>query len=137
MSVIGKTEGIDHGTLRGYRQHRYRKVDTTEECGCLKALRDENAKKTAARTTDSSPGRNARQQWNGGALRGTSRREANLPTGADCPTTHCGQDAAGHSPGPRGWVRVHVAGSAEPARDYCSGSCATYGIALAELRMAA
>jgi hypothetical protein len=32
MSVIGKHDDIDHGTLRGYRQHRYRKVTTCEEC---------------------------------------------------------------------------------------------------------
>lgn len=30
MSVHGQAEGIEHGTMRGYRQHRYR---TVEMCG--------------------------------------------------------------------------------------------------------
>ncbi|AEW92993.1 hypothetical protein SCATT_06220 [Streptantibioticus cattleyicolor NRRL 8057 = DSM 46488] len=30
--------------------------------------------------------------------------------------------------------RVHVDGSREPARTYCEGWCAAYGLALAELR---
>lgn len=32
MSVIGSAVGIDHGTMRGYRQHRYRKVDMCDAC---------------------------------------------------------------------------------------------------------
>ncbi|MGP3978950.1 hypothetical protein ACTWQF_34045 [Streptomyces sp. 8N114] len=135
MSVIGKEEGIEHGSMRGYRQHIYRKVPATEECGCLQALREENARKSAARQAGRAPKRAARQQWNGSRLRGASRPEADTAIRADCPTAGCGQEAVGRFPKQRAWVRIHVTGSAEPARDYCSGSCATYGIALAELRM--
>lgn len=34
-----------------------------------------------------------------------------------------------------GWVRAGVYGSTDPDRVWCSGLCATYGIALAELRV--
>ncbi|MFG3140793.1 hypothetical protein ACGFZA_31880 [Streptomyces sp. NPDC048211] len=34
-----------------------------------------------------------------------------------------------------GWVRAGVYGSPEPDRVWCSGLCATYGIALAEVRV--
>ncbi|CAM5293612.1 hypothetical protein GCM10010329_80650 [Streptomyces spiroverticillatus] len=76
----------------------------------------------------------AQQEWNGG-LRGVGRQAASLPVGRDCPTEDCGQDAAGTRPPRRGWVRVD--GSSVPPRDYCCGSCGTYGIAIAEVRMAA
>ncbi|MER0443226.1 hypothetical protein ABR738_01300 [Streptomyces sp. Edi4] len=142
MSVIGQEEGIEHGTVKGYRQHTYRKVSATEECGCLPALREYNANrpgkgtsgKTAAKKRPTAAA--AQQEWNGGQLRGAARPEANLPVGADCPVPDCGRDAAGLAPAERGWVRIQVNGSRDPARDYCSGSCATFGIALAELRMA-
>lgn len=138
MSVIGQEEGIEHGSMRGYRQHTYRKVPATQECGCLQALREDNAKKAAARQRPGkTPATAARQQWNGGTYTGTSRPEANWKVRADCPTEGCGQTADTPFPQHRGWVRVHVTGSTEPARDYCSGACGTYGIALAELRMTA
>ncbi|WP_329615043.1 hypothetical protein OG244_19580 [Streptomyces brevispora] len=35
-----------------------------------------------------------------------------------------------------GWVRTGVYGSTDPDRIWCSGLCATYGIALAEVRTA-
>jgi hypothetical protein len=35
---------------------------------------------------------------------------------------------------PHGWVRTGVYGSTDPDRIWCSGLCATYGIALAEVR---
>lgn len=34
-----------------------------------------------------------------------------------------------------GWVRAGVYGSTDPDRVWCSGLCATYGIALAEVRV--
>lgn len=34
-----------------------------------------------------------------------------------------------------GWVRAGVYGSTEPDRVWCSGLCAAYGVALAELRI--
>ncbi|MGW0653694.1 hypothetical protein ACWD4T_33740 [Streptomyces umbrinus] len=135
MSLIGQEEGIEHGTLRGHRQHTRRKVAATEACGCLQAKRaDENAK-SEARQAGLAP-RTGQHKWNGGKYAvGTSRPEANTAIRTPCPTEGCGQQASGRLPQQRGRVRVQVTGSAEPARDYCSGSCATYGIALAELRM--
>lgn len=49
MSVIGVEEGIVHGTLKGYKQHRYRKVESCE--ACLQAVREDNASRAAKRTT--------------------------------------------------------------------------------------
>ncbi|MCZ4098020.1 hypothetical protein [Streptomyces sp. H39-C1] len=136
MSVIGQEAGIAHGSLRGYRQHTYRKVAATEACGCLQAARDANAQSgKPARARSSS----AQRQWNGGLQgEGSSivrpgRRP--VPAGA-CPVNGCGGEAGNRASGQRrGWVRVQVTGSTEPTRYYCSGSCATVGIALAELRM--
>ncbi|GII84575.1 hypothetical protein Ssi03_25650 [Sphaerisporangium siamense] len=48
-TVIGKSEGIAHGTLKGYKQHRYRKVESCEPC--LKAVREDYARRKAVRTT--------------------------------------------------------------------------------------
>ncbi|MGR3939552.1 hypothetical protein [Streptomyces sp. BRA346] len=135
MSVIGQEEGIQHGSMRGFRQHNRRKVPVTEACGCLQAKRDEDAAKSAARQAGTAPRAAAQHRWNGSRHSGTSRPEANTAVRADCPTEGCGQEAADRFPKQRGWVRVHVSGSTDPARDFCSGSCATYGIALAELRM--
>lgn len=135
MSLIGQEEGIEHGTLRGHRQHTRRKVPATEACGCLQAKRDDEQAKSEARQAGLAP-RVGQHKWNGGKYApGTSRPEANTAVRAACPIEGCGQEATGRFPKQRSWVRVHVAGSTEPARDYCSGSCATYGIALAELRM--
>lgn len=135
MSVIGKEEGIEHGTLRGFRQHTRRKVEATEACGCLQAKRDDEQAKSAARQAGLAPRAAGQHRWNGGRYGGSSRPEANTAVRPACPTEGCGQEATGRFPQQRGWVRIHVTGSTEPARDFCSGSCATYGIALAELRM--
>lgn len=136
MSLIGQEEGIEHGTLRGHRQHTRRKVPATEACGCLQAKRDDEQAKSQARQAGHSPRAAGQHKWNGGQFTaGTSRPEANTAVREACTTDGCGQQSVGRFPKQRGWVRVHVAGSTEPARDYCSGSCATYGIALAELRM--
>ncbi|MFD4702656.1 hypothetical protein [Streptomyces niveus] len=40
MSVIGQEAAIEHGSMRGYRQHTHRKIKATEDCGCLKAVRE-------------------------------------------------------------------------------------------------
>ena len=57
MSVIGQAEGIAHGTLKGYKQHIYRKVKACEEC--LQAVREDNAKRprksTTAKATERKP----------------------------------------------------------------------------------
>jgi hypothetical protein len=133
VSLIGQEEGIEHGTLRGHRQHTRRKVPVTEACGCLQAKRDDEQAKSEARQAGRAPRAAGQHKWNGGKYAvGTSRPEANTAVRTPCPTEGCGQ--ANRIP-QRGWVLVHVSGSTEPAREFCSGSCATYGIALAELRM--
>lgn len=50
-----------------------------------------------------------------------------------CTTKGCGEAPKGARPA--GWVRASVYGSTDSARAYCSGYCATYGVALTELRM--
>ncbi|MFD7860945.1 hypothetical protein [Streptomyces sp. NPDC059783] len=54
-----------------------------------------------------------------------------------CTTPLCGTvaDETAESELTPGWVRVGVYGSADPDRIWCSGLCATYGVALAELRI--
>ncbi len=133
MSVIGQEEGIEHGSMRGYRQHTYRRVPATEECGCLAAVRE------AQRVSKPVQGRSQKQkQWYGGQFvtdtTGSRPGRPILPPG-ECPTVDCGQEVAGRTIQRRGWVRVHVQGSVIPPRTFCSGSCASVGIALAELRM--
>ncbi|MFI5808375.1 hypothetical protein [Streptomyces sp. NPDC051561] len=134
MSVVGQEQGIDHGSMRGYRQHTYRQVPATEACGCLAAVRE------AQRTSKPVKERSQKQrEWYGGkyvtAASGSQPGRRILPPG-DCPTDGCGQEATGRSEPARGWVRIHVQGSTMPARLFCAGPCATVGIALAELRMA-
>ncbi|MEV8635192.1 hypothetical protein AB0395_26395 [Streptosporangium sp. NPDC051023] len=41
MSVIGQEAGIEHGTVKGYKQHAYRKIESCD--ACKKALRDDRA----------------------------------------------------------------------------------------------
>lgn len=55
-----------------------------------------------------------------------------------CSIALCGtvaDDQTEPDPGLVGMVRVGVYGSAEPDRIWCGGLCATFGIALAELRV--
>ncbi|MEW2471060.1 hypothetical protein AB0919_39675 [Streptomyces sp. NPDC046994] len=121
---------------RGIRQHTRRQVPATEECGCLQAKRDDEDAKSKTRQFGRSPRSAGQLRWNRGKFTdGTSRPEENTSVRRVCTTEGCGQEAAGTSPQQRGWVRIHVTGSTEPARDYCSDSCATVGIAHAELRM--
>lgn len=56
-----------------------------------------------------------------------------------CRTPRCGAVADEVAEGELrdGWVRSGVYGSTGPDRIWCSGLCATYGIALAELRVTA
>ncbi|KJS60696.1 hypothetical protein VM95_19840 [Streptomyces rubellomurinus] len=55
---------------------------------------------------------------------------------AKCPTEACGGDSSTPGIGRLGWTYIRVVGSREPGRWYCSGACATVGVALAELRPA-
>ncbi|MEU7151189.1 hypothetical protein AB0B79_05965 [Streptomyces sp. NPDC039022] len=133
MSVIGQEEGIEHGSLRGYRQHTYRKVPATEACGCLAAVREaQRARKPAQQRSQE------QKQWAGGQYVTSttgSRPGRHIVAPGQCPTEGCGQEVAGRTVQRRGWVRIHVQGSTLPPRTFCSGSCASVGIALAELRM--
>lgn len=57
-----------------------------------------------------------------------------------CTTPRCGDEADRldeSDPTLTGWVRAGVYGSTDPDRVWCSGLCATYGTALAELRVSA
>ncbi len=132
-SVVGQDEGIDHGTLKGHSQHRYRKVPPCLPCrDAYNAEQRKHARPTPARTARKATPK--AQAWNGGLI-GTPRRFEPLLAPGACTTEGCGQgddqlDAAGRP----GWAYVTVVGSAEPGRWYCCGRCATYGIALAEIR---
>ncbi|MFE9298365.1 hypothetical protein [Streptomyces niveus] len=84
-------------------------------------------------------GRSEKQKrWYGGEFvhsgSGSQPGRPVLPPG-ECPTDGCGQECAGRTVQRLGWIRVHVQGSEVPPRTFCSGSCVTVGIALAELRM--
>ncbi|MFJ1830592.1 hypothetical protein [Streptomyces sp. NPDC088178] len=54
-----------------------------------------------------------------------------------CTSPQCGAvaDLQDEADLQKGWVRAGVYGSTDPDRVWCSGLCATYGIALAELRV--
>ncbi len=81
----------------------------------------------------SSPGATAAQkEWNKGKAGPTPARPT-VPLTTVCPTDGCG--APTPPTADRGWTYTRVSGSADPGRWWCSGSCATTGIARAELRM--
>jgi hypothetical protein len=142
LSVIGQDAGIEHGTTKGYGQHQYRKVRATESCGCLQAVRDAKAAKTTARNGakagERGPRTGAQREWCGGDFvqhDGIPQPSRLVRAPGGCPDPDCGQEATEAQDPPRGWVRVGVSGSVEPARLFCSGACAAVGVALAELRM--
>ncbi|RSS51391.1 hypothetical protein [Streptomyces sp. WAC01280] len=110
---------IEHGTPRGYNQHRTRKVPFCQPC--RDALNAQNRERRAAR-----------QGWNGGRV-GEPTAPAPVPTGRDCPVSGCGELATVPQPAAR-MVRVSWPDSREPARWYCPGACRAYGEALAEVR---
>lgn len=117
-------DGIDHGTVRGYRQHRARKVPYCEPC--RSAVREENRRYREGRASA------AQQTWNRGQV-GTPAAGREVPTGRDCPTDGCGDLATAPQPAAH---MVHVVWpfSREPGRWYCLGPCQAYGLALAEIR---
>lgn len=132
MSVIGQAAGIEHGSMRGYRQHTYRKVPATEACGCLKAVREDSAQRAAERKG----ARPTAKAWNGGMTGTAPARPQGQTITRTCPKAKagCGVRVADTGrPGPD-MVRVAEPGSREPARWYCPGACAGYGQALAEVR---
>ncbi|MFF2331935.1 MULTISPECIES: hypothetical protein [unclassified Streptomyces] len=113
-------DGIDHGTSRGYYQHRNRKVlPICQDC------RD-------AYNADHKAKRAEAKGWNKGET-GEPKPGRPVPTGRDCAVSGCGELATVEQPSAR-MVRVSWPGSREPERWYCPGPCAAYGSALAEVR---
>ncbi|MFE9737312.1 hypothetical protein [Streptomyces sp. NPDC006477] len=110
---------IEHGTTRGYNQHRAKKVPFCQPC--RDALNAHNRERRAAR-----------QGWNRGRI-GEPTAPAPVPTGRDCPVEGCGELATAPRPAAR-MVRVGWLNSREPERWYCPGACQAYGLALAEIR---
>lgn len=87
------------------------------------------------RPTLSTAGASAAQQaWNEGKV-GSPKGRAAVPLTACCPVEGCGAPVPPPPATEHGWAYTRVAGSADPGRWWCSGSCATTGIARAELRM--
>lgn len=121
---------IEHGTPKGYRQHKYRGTDICQ--GCREAHNAEVREKKAERRKTQ-----AQADWYGGKYGpgGVSRTPTPITPPGQCTTDGCGQATGLAQSRPDGWVQIQVVGSREPARLYCSGSCANYGIALAELRV--
>lgn len=112
-SLTGVEAGIEHGTDRGYRQHKRRHV--TMCTPCMEA--GVEAKR-------------AQQAWNRGKT-GEPLAIVAAPVVAVCTTELCGQavpDAA-HVGGM--WQAAVVEGQ---RRAYCSPWCATYAQALADVR---
>ncbi len=65
MSLIGKEVGIQHGTIRGVRQHKRRRVPACE--ACLAAKREDNPEPSQAQVTaQRSFKASAQAAWNGG-----------------------------------------------------------------------
>jgi hypothetical protein len=116
---------IEHGTPKGYGQHRRHKVLPT--CGPCRKAHSEKEAADAKRRADERA-----QRWNGGLV-GKGRAGRTVPVGRDCPAAGCGTPASEPKPA-TGMVRVAVTGSREPARWYCAGGCAAYGQALGEVR---
>ncbi|MFJ2174379.1 hypothetical protein ACIOHE_15875 [Streptomyces sp. NPDC087851] len=88
-------------------------------------------------TTKKTSASSTQQAWNEGKV-GNPQPGRALAAPGSCRTEKCGTvaDSVDESaPWLRGWVRAGVYGSSEPDRVWCSGQCATYGIALAELRV--
>lgn len=127
-TVQGVAEGIDHGTIRGYRQHKYRGVPV---CGpCRDACREDSAalrEKAAAKRPPKADAARKRKAWNEG-MTGESRPAVTVSaTPPACTEPECG--TAG--PVPDGWVAAEVDGA---VRRYCRSWCAVYAQALADVR---
>ncbi|WP_329311658.1 hypothetical protein [Streptomyces sp. NBC_01262] len=133
VSVIGQEAGIEHGTMKGVGQHKYRKVPATQECGCRQALSDYRAERKAASPRKPRPASSTSKAWNGG-MTGATPVLPPRPLTGECSVPGCGVGTADTGrPGPD-MVTVTVPGSREAPRWYCPGWCAVYGQALAEIR---
>lgn len=82
--------------------------------------------------------RATKKQHQGDPSYGVPRPGLHPETPGRCTTPRCGNEADRmdeKDPALTGWVRAGVYGSTDPDRVWCSGLCATYGVALAELRV--
>lgn len=123
ISVLGVEAGIDHGTPRGYRQHRYRKVAVCEPC--RDAYRVETARyRPPTRSQTGVIGR-PRQRRQDETVSTVQVRAVPAP----CAEPECGSPAAGSVPD--GWTAAVVGGF---LRAYCRPWCAVYAQALADVR---
>lgn len=120
-SRAGRTP-IEHGTLRGWRQHKYRKQEPCRPC--LEAKRADNAAPREANR--------GQQAWNKGRV-GQTVAAVTVPVIEVCTVDGCGTEATEPQP-TAAMVRVYVHGSTDPARWYCPGRCRGIGQALAEIR---
>ncbi|MFC8276284.1 hypothetical protein ACFUJR_27885 [Streptomyces sp. NPDC057271] len=117
---------IDHGSLRGYAQHKNRGITLCDECRA-EFNRDRAAKRAARKAATP-----AQQTWNKGRV-GEPTVPKPPPTGRDCTVAGCGELLEVPQPA-ASMVAVVWPGSREPSRWYCAGACAAYGRALAEIR---
>lgn len=83
------------------------------------------------------PKKRAPKKNSGDPSYGLPRPGLHPETPGTCTTPRCGAiaDRTDEADLSSGWVRAGVYGSTDPDRVWCSGLCATYGIALAELRV--
>lgn len=83
------------------------------------------------------PKKRAPKKSGGDPAYGMPRPGLHPETPGRCQTSRCGDvaDLLDEGQLQAGWVRAGVYGSTDPDRVWCSGLCATYGIALGELRV--
>ncbi|MEV6450956.1 hypothetical protein AB0M75_06575 [Streptomyces anulatus] len=96
----------------------------------------------AARGFNSPPSSRVRRPANAkseaDAAYGMPRLMISAEAPGKCTTPRCGSAADTldkADPALSGWTRAGVYGSTDPDRVWCSGQCATFGVALAELRL--
>ncbi|MFF3643432.1 hypothetical protein [Streptomyces sp. NPDC002564] len=118
-------EPIEHGTVRGWRQHNRR-----HEPACLPCIEAKRTDNNAPRP----PASTSKLGWNEGrTTREITLSTQNSPVVALCTVDGCGTEATKPRPAPH-MVTVSVRGSSEPPRWYCPGRCRAIGKALADIR---
>ncbi|MFE6853464.1 hypothetical protein ACFVDH_22070 [Streptomyces sp. NPDC057674] len=117
---------IEHGTPRGFYQHRKRNDPLCQPC---RTAYNADRREKRQRAQGATP---SQQVWNKGRV-GEPVEAERMPTGRTCPVAGCGSLATEPRPAAR-MVRVVWPDSREPGRWYCPGPCRAYGLALAEVR---
>lgn len=114
VPAAGPTPGntTEHGTMRGYRQHKANGEPYCDACRAAKAEQNRKYKKpTAPKPTPQPAARHGR----------------------DCITPGCGTPGTDPQPATR-MVLIQLHGSRQAPTWYCAGRCAEYGQALADVR---